>query len=196
MKKLFAFVFFLTMALPSFAQEYIFTLGYNMMLPVSGTDMGEFIDEVSYKGISFSSRKFISQNSSLGFEVAWHVFDKKEYGTFTKDNVTATGTQIRYINSTPILVTYHLYFGNRRKMRFYICAGTGTYYTQQRTDLGLKSYTDDEWLFGVAPEAGIMVPLSRYNLLNISAKYNYAFPAGNSKGLQYWGLNLGLSFRQ
>ena len=194
MKKTFALILFLMTALPTFAQEYVFILGYNMMLPQSGTSMGDYIDEPSFKGISFTSRRFHTKNTSWGFELAWHVFDKMEKGTFVKDNITATGTQIRYINSTPILVTFDRYFGKRRGTRFYIGMGAGTYYVQQRTDLGLKSYTFDEWHFGLAPEAGMLMPFSRNNGLNISAKYNYAFAVGESDGYQYWSLNIGFTF--
>ena len=116
MKKIYAILLVLALSIPSFAQDYISTLSYNMGMAVDGSDMAEFIDDVSYKGFSMGSRKYLSRFSSVGFEVGWNVFDKKEAGTFVQDNITATGTQIRYINAFPIMLNYHLYMGNRRSI--------------------------------------------------------------------------------
>ena len=195
MKKIYAILLVMSLSFPSFAQDYISTLSYNMGMAVDGSDMAEFIDDVSYKGFSMGSRQYLSRFSSVGFEVGWNVFDKKEYGTFDQDNITATGTQIRYINAFPIMLNYHLYMGNRRGIRIYFGAGAGTYYIEQRQQLGLFAVTTSNWHWGLAPEVGILIPMGRTTSLNVSAKYNYAFEAGDSIQYQYIGLNIGFAFK-
>jgi hypothetical protein len=69
--------------------------------------------------------------------------------------------------------------------------GVGTYYIENRAELGLTSVTVNKWHFGIAPEVGVLVPSSRVGDGLLSVKYNYAFEAGGVERA-YWTFGVGL----
>jgi hypothetical protein len=142
----------------------------------------DYIDQASGRGFGFDTRKFPrrDRNYSVGFSLAWHILDQKINDTIYLDNGAVTGSQRRYINSVPILLTGHLYLGNRRSSQLFFGAGAGAYYIIQTFDIGVWRVEESNWHFGVAPEIGFRFPFSTDVDLFLSAKYNYAVESGES----------------
>ncbi len=92
-----------------------------------------------------------------------------------------SGTQIRYINSIPLMLNAHYYIGGKRdQLRPYLGVNVGTYYITQRLDMGVYTLQNDNWHFGIAPEFGFLAEVSRGTYLTASGRYNYAFDSGDS----------------
>lgn len=186
-----------------FAQDFLGALMYNTAMPMGTTK--EFISDYSWKGFSFEGRSFTNKNWSFGGMFGWNIFDKRLDETVEIDEgttgTTVTGTQIRYTNSFPIMVNGHYHFGKRRdSFRPFLGMGLGTYYIVQRFELGVLQLETSNWHFGLAPEAGVLLALSRTTSLMFSVKYNYAFSAGKTvfgstdNTQSYLGFNIGLAF--
>ena len=145
-------------------------------------DTAEFIDQGSWRGFGFDTRKFPrrDRNYSIGFSLAWHVMDQKLNDTINieDENRAITGTQRRYLNSIPILLTGHLYLGSRRTSQLFFGGGAGAYYTIETLDIGVWRVEASNWRFGVQPEVGFRFPFSTSTDLFLSAKYNSAFESG------------------
>ncbi len=183
----------------SVSAQSLGNMTYNMSFPTG--NLSDFIDKTSFKGFGIEGRWFQSRNLSLGLSFAWTVFDQRvgDPIQIVQDGVSATvsGTQIRVVNSLPILATAHYYVGKRRdKFRFYFGTGVGMYYIKQRLEIGLVAFESDNWHFGVAPEVGVIINFSREFTMIVNTKYNYAFSAGEALGggdnqIDYWGINIG-----
>ncbi len=183
----------------SVSAQSLGNMTYNMSFPTG--NLSDFIDKTSFKGFGIEGRWFQSRNLSLGLSFAWTVFDQRVSDPIqiVQDGVSATvsGTQIRVVNSLPILATAHYYVGKRRdKFRFYFGTGVGMYYIKQRLEIGLVAFESDNWHFGVAPEVGVIINFSREFTMIVNTKYNYAFSAGEALGggdnqIDYWGINIG-----
>lgn len=183
----------------SVSAQSLGNMTYNMSFPTG--NLSDFIDKTSFKGFGIEGRWFQSKNLSLGLSFAWTVFDQRVSDPIqiVQDGVSATvsGTQIRVVNSLPILATAHYYVGKRRdKFRFYFGTGVGMYYIKQRLEIGLVAFESDNWHFGVAPEVGVIINFSREFTMIVNTKYNYAFSAGEALGggdnqIDYWGINIG-----
>jgi hypothetical protein len=158
----------------------------------------DFIKEFSWRGFGLEYKKFLNMRISLGFCTGWNIFDEKRADPLILENGTISGTQIRFINAFPLLVTSHLHFGKPRSgFRPYIGLGAGTYYIIQRLEIGVMMLEEDNWHFGLMPEVGVLIPTESLFVI-ISAKYNYAFAAGKSIGkdpidISYVSLNVGVS---
>ncbi len=184
----------------SVSAQSLGSMTYNMSFPTD--KLSDFIDKTSFKGFGIEGRWFQNRNLSFGLSFAWTVFDQRvgDPIQIVKDGVSATvsGTQVRVVNSIPILATFHFYTGRRRDgFRVYFGVGAGTYYIMQRLEIGLVAFESNNWHLGVAPEGGVLLSFSREFTMIANVKYNYAFSAGESLGggddntYAYWGLNVG-----
>jgi outer membrane protein W len=187
-----------------FAQDLLTGLTYSISIPTGNTS--DFISNTSFKGLSIDLRKFFSHNASIGFLVGWSTFEEETNEAISTSIGTVTGEQSRLINSFPVMITTHYYFGEGREFRPFIGIGVGMYYfyhqlehklgnTLESTDSNLES---NKWHFGVAPEAGFVYLLeSVYAFFNV--RYNYAFSAENeftkiSTSQSYLTFNIGFAF--
>ena len=92
------------------------------------------------------------------------------------------GVQDRYINSLPIMLSGHYYFGKRRDVRPYLGLNAGTLVYMQRFDIGLYMLEKTSWRLNLAPEAGVLIPIDRDVSFLLNAKYNYSFAGGTITG--------------
>lgn len=188
------------------------SITYNTAVPQNG--LNDFVDNVSWRGFGVEGRWFQSSNLSFGLSFGWNVFDQRTdvpiqiQGSDIVDaensgNIkgTISGTQLRYVNSFPIMATGHFYIGKKREtIRIYFGAGLGTYHIKQRLEIGIVAFEENDWHFGLAPEAGVLLRLSRDVTMVFNAKYNYAFSAGKTvsgtdKEFGYWGINIGFAWQ-
>ena len=186
----------------SFAQELLTSLTWNIGIPVS--KMNQYTTDVSYRGFTIAGRRFIDKENSVGLMLGWNIFDEKNYDPINvqqeNGSGTISGTQVRSINSFPLLVGLQHFFGNKKDMRTFVGINTGVYYILQRLDMGVYRIDNDNWHFGLAPEAGLIIPLDGDASLDLGARYNYAFDSGTALGgaennfYSFWEINIGFAF--
>jgi hypothetical protein len=186
----------------SFAQELLTSLTWNIGIPVS--KMNQYTTDVSYRGFTIAGRRFIDKENSVGLMLGWNIFDEKNYDPINvqqeNGSGTISGTQVRSINSFPLLVGIQHFFGNKKDMRTFVGINTGVYYILQRLDMGVYRIDNDNWHFGLAPEAGLIIPLDGDASLDLGARYNYAFDSGTALGgaennfYSFWEINIGFAF--
>lgn len=185
------------------AQEYLSSLNYSIGLP-SG-DTKDFTDNESWLGLTFEGQWFVRPNASAGILFGWNEFYKQEQDAqFTFDNGTITGRQYRHLNIFPMLVTGKYYLSGEHEsigstMSPFVGLSTGAYYVRQLFDLGSSEVTSDNWLFGVAPEVGVLLPLRGGTLASLNVRYHYPFSSGDwlggeARSWQYWTFGVGVAY--
>lgn len=203
MKNKYLIIILMFLSVNLFAQDFLGIISYNTALPTGNTK--DYISDFSWKGFSFEGRSFTNRNWTFGGTFGWNIFDTKSTDLIEIDDetsgITIKGTQVRYTNSFPIMANGHYHFGKRKDaVRPFMGLGLGTYYIIQRFEIGILQREVSNWHFGLAPEVGVLVALSRNTSLILSAKYNYAFSAGKTvygdtdNSQSYIGFNIGLAF--
>ncbi len=202
MKWFYSSIFMLLFSISIFAQS-MGSITYNMAIP--SDKLNDYTGSTSWRGVALEGRWFTNKYISFGLSFGWNVFDERVSDPihFESGNIggTVSGTQIRSVNALPILATAYYYTGKPRdKFRFYLGTGAGMYYIKQRLEIGLVAFESDNWHFGLAPEAGVVIKLNREMALIVNGKYNYAFSSGeslsgdNSNTYAYWGINVGFAW--
>jgi hypothetical protein len=200
MKYILAAILVLLVATSAFGQNKITALHYDISIPDG--DLKNYISDTSWRGIGFDGRWFVSPDRpiALGISLGWQVFDEHTNQTFATENAALTGKQGRYVNSFPMMVTGHYYFGNKDRMWVFAGVGVGTYYTIQRFEVGVFALEEDNWHFGFYPELGVQIPVEQMEGdIFISGRYNYALGSGDtvsgkSWDYTYWGINVGFAY--
>lgn len=189
------------------AQDWWWGITYQMSaassLPTNSDSDVNFIEDYSFRGVGIDARYVASRDAkySIGFNVGWNVLNEKndfgsERNTISLENADVTGTQLRYLNSVPLMANASYYFGSRGGIRPYVGLNAGTYYIERRVDIGVVGIVEDNWHFGWAPEVGLVVPLGRPEVaLLTTIRYNWAFSASGTGDQKYWGFNIGIAYR-
>ncbi len=196
--KLFLIVF-MALTINLSAQSFLSVLSYSTALPVGNT--GDFVNDFTWRGFSIEGRSFTQRNLSFGIMFGWNYFDQRTDETIQLSDGAVSGTQIRYLDVIPIMASMHYYLGPKRRkaMRPFLGLSAGTYIISQRLDIGIWAFRRSNWHFGLAPEAGVLVPLGNTSLA-LSVKYNYAFDAGEDfyeftdNSHSYISFNIGFAF--
>ena len=181
----------------AFAQG-MFSISYDINVPVGSTS--DFISNTSFRGFGIEGRSFVSDNISIGGSFNWTVFYQEdgpqEWSNIEGEDDTRTvfGKQFRYINSFPLMANAHYYFGEWDAIRPYLGVGIGTTRINQRLDFGLYQVNREKWRFGMAPEVGVLIPVNYNFSFNLSAKYQYAFKAGDNEEVSYLNFKIGFAF--
>ncbi|MCF6270249.1 MAG: hypothetical protein L3J41_11095 [Melioribacteraceae bacterium] len=184
------------------AQQFLGVVSYSTALGTGNT--GDFISDFSYKGFQFEGRTFTNRNWTFGGTFGWNIFDtqvSKLIHLERDDKISdIQGTQVRYINSFPIMANGHYYFMKRKDpIRPFVGMNVGLYYITQRFQLGVYEANESNWHFGFAPEAGLLIRVGDMAIM-ANAKYNYALTAGKPLGggtdnsHAYLSFNIGLVF--
>ena len=177
--------------LPARAQVWN-SLTYQPAQPLANTE--EFTSGFSWRGIGYDLKKFVKPNLAAGLSLGWHVFDEQTDEVVSAFGVDVSGDQFRYINSFPILVNAAYFLGAPGRPRPYLGANIGVYVMEHRLDIGLYSLHETNVHFGLAPEAGIAIPV-RENLAAVfNGRYNYAFSAGVVQDQAYVTIGIGLAW--
>jgi hypothetical protein len=165
-------------------------------------ETSDYIGSPSFSGFTIEGHKFVKQNVSVGLMGGWNVFSEKNNSTVNIGNAALSGEQGRYLNVFPILVNASLYMSNKNsKFVPFIRAHVGTYYIMQRFDIGVYTFNNYNWHFGIAPELGFNITASPEIDILVNAKYNYAFDSGvrlsgdEDNSYSFFTLNFGISYR-
>lgn len=193
-----ALTLFLVMAgsadLQAQIQEWWGAVTYQTAL--SAGDTKDFVDQFSWRNVGIEGRGMVKENVSVGAFFGWNVFNEEVDGTASLGAVDVSGYQSRFVNALPMLATAHVYMGQSSSgSRGYLGLGVGTYYIENRAELGVTAITADAWHFGLAPEVGISLPTSSSAATYLNVKYNYAFEA-NGFSHAYWTFGIGVASKK
>ena len=184
------------------AQQWYGAFSYQVSFPTGDTK--EFADNVSYIGFALDFRNVVARNTTVGVLLGWNVFHERTSETIElmrNGNPGAiTGLQDRTINAFPIMANFHRYFGQPRGTKFFVGLNAGGYYMVQRFDIGIYSFQNDQWQWGIIPEVGVAIPMQSNTSLLINAKYHFAFTGesavGNDIKNQYISLGIGIAWTE
>jgi len=196
-----ALVCFLISHNQGYAQQWYGAATYQVSFPMGDTK--EYTNNTSFRGVGLDFRYKIKKAMTVGITLGWNVFYERTDETMIveTDNPGAiTGTQDRYLNSFPIMASFHYYFGQKRGIRPYLGLNAGVYRMIQRLGIGIRAIQNNRWEWGVAPEVGIIFPVDRELAILVNGKYNYTFTGESVVGTDinhsYVTIGLGLVWRQ
>lgn len=180
------------------AQDWFGLATYQISKGVGDTE--EFIDDVSFLGAGLDLRKTLFGGTTAGVGMAWNVFHDRTEGVIELDNGAVSGSQDRYINAFPIMFGLHQYIGNWRKSRVHFGINAGGFLLIQTFRIGVTEFEEDTWEWGVAPEAGVVVPIRTGAWFAINARYQWSPTTqtllGNEIELTYYQINIGFMWEQ
>ena len=187
-----------TGAFSAHAQDWFAMATYQISKGVG--DTGEFIDDVSFIGAGLDMRKTLFGGTTAGVGMAWNVFHDRTEGVIDLEHGAVSGSQDRYINAFPIMVGLHQYIGNWRKSRIHFGINGGGFLLVQTFRIGITEFEEDSWEWGVAPEAGVVVPIRTGAWFAINARYQWSPTPqtllGHEYELTYYQINIGFMWEQ
>lgn len=165
---------------------------YDVSFPMGNTR--DYISEISPRGWSFGLGHHITEQLAVGVDIGLHTFvDVLEADTYTEDNITLYGKQFRYINSFPAQVSLHYNLVTEKIIQPYLKLGVGAFFFEQRTDMGIYSWTNDfNWNLGLRPEVGVMLPVFDKIKLSVLARYNHLFENQSVESQGYFNVGVGM----
>lgn len=165
-------------------------------------ELKDYTESTSWRGGSVEFKRFsgITRDYSIGLSLGWHYFEDKVTGTTQIEGGAVTGTQRRWVNTFPVMFAVDWYFGHPYGMRAFLGAGAGFVYSSQELEIGVRGIEATNWHLGVAPEAGLLIPGGDTLDLVVRARYNHAFPSGDSVTSDkaeygYFSFGAGLAFK-
>ncbi len=187
-----------------FAQHSgIWHFQYDMGIPMGNTK--DFVSKFSARGFALEGQGYVTDNISIGGRFAWDVFyeDKGwtlEHVNYNLDGENKTGSDIysyqkHYLNTMPLMATVH-YTLNSDKVIPYFGLGVGTYYIEQRNQLGIYIFQQNKWHFGLSPEVGVTIPLGQTSNwgLNVNFRYNWAAKTKETDAQSWINTSVGFSY--
>lgn len=179
----------------TFAQN-VWTVNYEVGIPLGG--MTDYISKTSWRGFSVNGQSYITDKVTLGGTFQWNAFyEKYARDTYELPDGAVTSTVWAKMYVMPLLVNARYNFKPEGTFRPYVGLGTGAYYIQQETQVGLYSDSPKNWRFGLAPEVGLYYPFGMSDLaLHFKVSYNHVFynvdPVGSNLG--FLDISIGLAF--
>lgn len=181
------------------SQKSATAITYNTAVPLSR--LNEYTGEMSWGGLGVEFKHFTSSDLTIGASLGWNVFSQLVRNeTIQLNQGAVSGTNVRSVNSFPILANLNYFLGTRGdEIRPFIGMNAGLYFINRRFEIGVTALEKSNWHFGIAPEAGFWVPSSGGFFVVVTGRFNYAFEGGetflNQKNdYAYWGVNIGLGW--
>lgn len=158
-------------------------------------DLGEYISQPSWRGMTIEFGKFLTPEISVGLEASWNTFyQEMDYATYTRGTESLSGKQYRYNYQFPILASFNYTLSGDEVLRPFASLGMGTMYSQRNTDMGQWRIREEAWHFALRPEIGILYEVADGTHIKLSGKYNTGFSAGDLDTQSYFALNVGIVF--
>ncbi len=193
--KLFIAISVLLISSNSFGQFFYSDLTYNMSVPVGNT--ADFISKTSFRGLTFSVGRFITDELAVDVRFTWTTFyEEVDPQTYTTDNGNGavTGKQFRYINAYPLTTGLKYVLNTSSEFSPYFGAGLGAYSINERTDMGIYYDEINIWHFGFYPEIGFNYNFSYDFGVNLYARYEYALAAKEAGAFSTLVFGVGFHF--
>jgi len=166
--KIVLLIFLFTISVQS--KGWMTTLNYNVAIP--GQQMKPLVNNPSLLGFSLDARKFVSPQFAIGASLGNQVFYWKSGEHVSLENGFLGGNQYHILNTLPVMLTSQYYFKMPNGFRPYVGLHFGGYYAWQRSEMGIVVMEDRKWHWGMAPEAGVLVPIGG-SLINFGTKFSY-----------------------
>lgn len=178
------------------AKGWMVAVDYNIAVP--GRQMQPYIKSTSLLGFGLDARKLVSPHISLGLSIGHQVFYWKTGETATLENGFFGTTRYRFLNTLPLMLNSHYYFRLLNNVEPYLGINVGGYYGWQRSEMGIVVKEDRTWRWGLAPEAGVCLPVGSMRM-NIGTKLSYlGLPGearlGDPRNQLFMSFYIGLSF--
>ncbi|MEJ2540926.1 MAG: hypothetical protein P8188_13305 [Gemmatimonadota bacterium] len=163
---------------------------YQASLAQQDTEL--FSDGLQWRNFGLDFRRMVAARVSVGLFTGWHTFNQEVDGTLGLENVDISGLQRRYVNAFPLLATVHGYFRDARQGGPFAGLGVGTFWIENRVEVGRTAIRTDQWHFGLAPEVGYAFRTRTGLDPYLSVRYNHAFEAGDfTHG--WWTFGIGIA---
>ena len=204
MKKILTITACLFLSVAMFGQYKggIWTYTYDMSFGTGAT--GDFISPASFRGMSITGQGFVSEKISIGGQFSWQTFYEKtakveEFDILDEDDERVTGaiagTQYRYINSFPLLVTAKYWNKNPvfEDIAFFGGLGVGTTIVKRRLEVGIFALDETKWHFTVAPEVGVNISLAEGFAWFLSGQYFYSVKTSETPEHSHFTIHVGFA---
>ena len=131
---------------------------YDIAIPFG--ESKDFTNPTSFRGLSISGQGFVTEKLAIGGQFTWNTFYEKTARVQEIDFVNnegerqvgaIAGTQFRYINSFPLLVTARYFNKNPvfENFAFFGGLGVGTSIIKRRVEIGIVAIDETKWHFTV-----------------------------------------------
>ena len=152
-----------------------FRINYDVAVPL-GKMSDDFINQMSWRGVSMENRWAVKPNVSVGFLLGWQVFAQR-LDNFTQDlnngNAAIHGNQFRTINTFPIQGTVHYTWTENLYVLPWVGLGIGTAHSNQVLQVGFYEVQRKFMSFSLTPQAGIDLPIDKVTSISFSTRYNF-----------------------
>lgn len=193
MKKLIFIVLITGAAITSGFSQSSFSIQYGIGF---AGKMNNYISSTSLRGVTFEYKMYPSPNVSIGVDAGWNYFyERRAYDSYSQGSLTISGIQFRYAHAVPIFVTTSYYISPGDQINPFVGVGVGTMFMSRYTDMGIYRITEEEWHFGLKPEAGIRVNTSPDMDLTFAFRYNHAFATNDTGDQSYMTFNVGFVWK-
>lgn len=180
--------------------QFYGSVTYQLGIPIGNTHT--YIQDVAWRGIGVDLNWMVKPSISIGLALGWNVFyentttsiSSNQIPSIANTGVTITGNQDRSINFFPILADFRYLMTLKSGVRPFLGVGIGGYIVDEYLGIGLYSFSKSAFLFGVAPELGVIIPIEGGAAIQFSARYNMAFGGSGISFQQFLGLNLGVAW--
>jgi hypothetical protein len=191
MKKNIITLIVLFFALSLSAQDVIWKMTYDVAFPFSSTK--EFADQVSWRGAALDVDRLVNDNLAIGLGFSWSTFVEKESDSYYEgNNLLLHGTQVRYINTVPLLARFS-YYKPLDVVDTYFTLGVGTTWQELRREIGTFAFTGSYWQFALAPEIGVLFPVGN-TFMTAKVRYLHSFETSDAPALSYLAIGLGFAW--
>ncbi len=180
------------------AQDWFSMATWQISFPTGDTQ--KFTDDVSVLGAGLDFRRVITGGTVGSVGMAWNVFHQRTSSTILVESGAVSGSQDRYINSFPVMIGLHQYFGRPRKTRMHVGLNGGGFVLIQTFRIGISEFEQDEWEWGLAPEVGVTIPFTTGAWFEVQGRYQWSPTPedmrNNEVDLTYFQLNVGFVWEQ
>jgi hypothetical protein len=165
-------------------------IALDVTLPLG--EAAKFISNASLQGLSLDLRYYAWGNWGIGVGVALDSLSKKLTGTAEWENATLSGTQVREISLTPVLLKGYYAWRQEETLIPYVAFGAGVARAVRSLKIGYSDLRDANWHLAVAPEIGFQLPAGP-TVVQANARLNYLAPSGEVGGQLFANMSLGIS---
>lgn len=194
MKKYIIISLFLSFAMGISYGQSVWTLSYEPATPLG--DMTDFISKSSLRGLSGSVEWFVNDKITAGFNIQWTGFyEKEDRATFEFDAGAVTATAWKEFYILPLYATAKYHFMEEGRVRPYAGVSTGVAYVEQMAQVGTYEFTEKNWRYALAPEAGARIPMGMEKQWGFNLKLRYQMIFYNEYNidlLQYLNYSFGI----
>jgi len=179
------------------AQENtIWELEWNISFPMG--EMGDAFNETSLRGIEFGGTYRFETGVTVGGTMTYAAFfSKSDPITIEWDNKAITAVHLRDLYSYSFMAEGGYSYQSNSDVTPYFKLGIGGFWTEQYTTVGLLSWYDRNWDFGMRPELGFYYIPQFYGIgFTANVKYSWipSYKQQNMDAISYLGLGLGVVF--